>query len=109
MAFVIPVTMKDHPERGPQLLLIILTKDNLKRMRLGDPFDMQPRAYSNQMNVDGKIRDLDIVIAYEEDEEAIMALAKKNDLAGIMARCERGRVHKPGDAAPPVSVRKEKR
>lgn len=108
MAFVIPVTMKGHPERGPQLLLVILTKDNLDRMREGDPFDVQPRTYGQQMNIDGKIRDLDIVVAYEEDEAHIMGMAQEGDLPGIMTYLERGRVHKPGDAAPPVSVRKKK-
>ena len=106
MAFVIPVNMKDHPERGPQLLLIILTKDNLERMRKGDPFDMHTRQLAGQMNPDGKIGDLDIVVAYEEDEAAIIKLAEKNDLPAIIARIERGRVHQPGDAAPPVSLRK---
>lgn len=105
MAFVIPVSIKDHPERGPQMLLIILSKDNLERMQEGDPFDIQTRAYAHQMNLDARIGDLDIVVAYEEDEEAILALAKNSDLAGIIARVERGRVHRPGDAAPPVSVR----
>lgn len=109
MAFVIPVKTKGHPERGPQMLLIILTKENLERMKEGDPFDLQTRAYAGQMNLDGKIGDLDIVVAYEEDEKAIMELAEQNDLAGIIARVERGREHKPGDMTPPVSIKKKPR
>lgn len=105
MAFVIPVAMKGHPERGPQLLLIILTPDNLKRMKAGDPFDMQARSFPNQMELSQPLGNLDIVVAYEEDEEAIMAMAQKGDIPGIMARVERGRVHRPGDAAAPVSVK----
>ena len=108
MAFVIPVNMKSDPARGPQLLMIILTKDNLERMKEGDPFDMQTRAYASQMNLSAKLGDLDIVVAYEEDEAAIVEMAKNSDLAGIIARVERGRVHRPGDAAPPVSLRKRR-
>jgi hypothetical protein len=108
MAFVIPVNMKSDPERGPQLLMIILTKDNLERMKEGDPFDMQTRAYASQMNLSAKLGDLDIVVAYEGDEVALTKLAADGDLAGIIARIGRGRVHKPGDAAPPVSLRKRR-
>lgn len=107
MAFVIPVKVQGHAERGPQVLLVILTKENLQRMRKGDPFDLQTRAFGQQMNLDGKIGDLDIIVAYEEDEALIMDLAKKGDLQGIIAHLERGRVHKTGDAFPPVSVRKK--
>lgn len=107
MAFVIPVRMgRDaNPERGPQLLLVILTKDNLERMKMGDPFDMQARSYPNQLDLSQPLGNLDIVVAYEEDEDRIMAMASKGDIAGIIARVERGRVHRKGDAIPPISVK----
>ena len=106
MAFVIPVATKGHAgERGPQALVIILTPDNLERMKIGDPFDTQMRLYPNQMDLSQPLGNLDIIVAYDEDEKAIMAMAEKSDLAGIMRRVERGRVHRPGDAAAPFSLR----
>jgi hypothetical protein len=93
------------PGRGPQLLIIVLTKENLERMSEGDPFDLQTRAYAGQLDLDQPVGALDIIVAYEEDAARIDRLARAGDLNGIIQHLERGRKHLPGDATPPVSIK----
>jgi hypothetical protein len=103
MAYVIPVRTK--PGRGPQVLIIVLTKENLERMREGDPFDLQTRAYADQLDLDQRVGALDIIVAYEEDPALLDGLARAGDLNGIIQHLERGRKHRPGDATPPVPIK----
>ena len=104
MAYIIPVKTPGS-ERGEQLLIIVLTKDNLDRMRAGDPFDFQARNLAQQLALNARVDSLDIVVAYEEDEARIQQFAKENDIEGLLRHIERGRVHRPGDAVPPVSIK----
>jgi hypothetical protein len=103
-------------DRGPIVLVLILEKENLERMKSADPFDMQLRKYDNSFPMLGRqagrwaarpISELDIVIAYEEDQETIQRFARTNDIEGLIAWLERGRKIKPGDLADPVSLKKE--
>jgi len=102
MAYVIPLRVKktDGTDRGPVALIVILTRDNLARMKEGDPFDLQTINY-----LPGRDQ-LDLVIAYEEDESKIHELGKKDDPSELLSWIERGRKHRPGDLAPPRSIRK---
>ena len=102
---IIPFEVRDDAERGPIIVVMILEKENLDRMREADPFDVHFSAYRGQMNVNRQIRELDFVIAYEEDTAKIIAFKQKNDLAGLIAWLERGRKIIPGDVTPPVPYR----
>ena len=93
------------PGRGPLVLVLIIEKENLDRMREGDPFDFQPRALG-AMCPEGRVSDLDIVVAYEEDLNPIMEFQKANDIDGLIRHLERGRRHKPGDFGPPAPLRR---
>lgn len=91
------------------MLVIVLQPDNLERMRQADPFDVQARTLARSEDdparrlwVDRPIRDLDIIVAYEEHTEAMLQFAEHDDLPGLLRYLERGRVHRPGDAEPPV-------
>lgn len=85
---------------------MILERENLDRMRQGDPLDFLPRTLRQQIRTDRPIRDLDLVIAYEEDVGTIIAFREQDDIAGLMKWLERGRVHRPGDAQPPLPLRR---
>jgi len=108
MAFVIPIQHGDG-ERGPCVLLVVLTKDNWRRMRAGDPFDVQLRGIATAATyLDWPLRELDLIIAYEEDEQELMRIVQEGGLPALMAHIERRRVHREGDAEPPVSVKPAK-
>ena len=92
MAYVIPFRVRGDHERGPQVLIVVLTRDNLERMREGDPFDIQLKAYGQQMDLNRSLKGLDIVIAYEEDTQELKRLAALDDLPGILRWIERGRI-----------------
>lgn len=108
MAMVIPIHSTKEG-RGPCVLLVILTGDNWQRMRAGDPFDMQ---LSTLPTDDGylsqPVRDLDLIVAYEEEEQVIVRIAKEGGLPAVLAHVERNRVHREGDLQPPVSVKPRK-
>lgn len=110
MAYVIPI-VKDGErdgERGPVVLIIVLTRENLDRMREADPFDLKTRDLGAIL-IGWKAKDLDIVIAYEEDESFIGECQKTGDIKALIGWIERGRRHRPeqGDATPPVSLRRK--
>src|SRR5215831_3656911 len=102
----IPIQLARGGERGPMTLVMIVEKENLDRMKEGDPLDFQPRSLPpGQFNWQRAIQELDIIIAYEEDRDAIEGYIRVNDLAGLIAHLERGRRHRPGDARPPYPWR----
>jgi len=88
---------------------VVLTKDNWRRMRAGDPFDVQLRGIATAATyLDWPLRELDLIIAYEEDEQELMRIVQEGGLPALMAHIERRRVHREGDAEPPVSVKPAK-
>lgn len=104
---VIPIQTTGETGRGPLVLVMVLEKENLDRMRDGDPLDFQPRNLGKRLNQFRQVRDLDIIIAYEEDLTKLMDFQRRQDLPGLIAYLERGRVHRPGDALPPTVLRKD--
>ena len=102
---IIPFYVRDHraKPRGPVVLILVIEKENLDRMKEGDPFDIQ---LSQVPMLDDLVRigDVDLVVAYEEDQEKIVGFRDKGDLAGLIAWLERGRKIKPGDLVPPVRL-----
>ncbi len=88
--------------RGPLVVVLVVEAENLERMKQADPYDMQFRQYEAKMPVERRLRDVDLVIAYEDDTAQIVKFKQENDLAGLMQWLERGRVIRPGDLAAPV-------
>lgn len=89
MAFIVP--MRDPTnEHKPQVLLIILTKDELGRMRMGDPFELLSKNIRD-IDLNRPISNLDIIIAYEEDKAKIKELGLTADMDRLMNYILRGR------------------
>lgn len=105
MALVIPIETRGG--RGPVILLVILDRENWNRMQQADPFDLQAVSLGPVMRGE-KLEDLDLVIAYEENAERLVELAKAGKLQELIAHVERGRRHRPeeGDTTRPVSIKR---
>src|SRR4029077_806235 len=102
-SFELPPSAK----RGPIVLVLVLEKENLDRMRVADPLDLQCCAYGpHGLNLSARVRDLDFVIAYEEDLGKLIEFREKRDLRGLMRWLERGRKLEAGDLLPPSPLRK---
>lgn len=106
VAFEVPESMRQRIRRGPVVVVLIFEKENLDRMRQADPFDMLLSAYGHGISLQRPLSDLDFVIAYEEDSNAIMGFQRANDLAGLLTWLERGRKVEKGDLLPPTPLRK---
>jgi len=77
-------------------------------MKAADPYDMLFRNYRVALPIGRPLKDVDLVIAYEEDAAAKLAkFAAKRDLSGLMQWLERGRKVLPGDCAPPKKLRRQ--
>jgi hypothetical protein len=87
---------------GPVVLVLVLEKDNLDRMKLADPLDIQLKDIPQVAH--RGVRELDVVVAYEEDLSTLLKFHERGDLNGLMNWIERGRVIKPGDLVPPMKV-----
>jgi hypothetical protein len=93
-------------DRGPHVMVLILEKENLDRMRQGDPLDIQFAKYAGGLPpINAQLKQVDLVVAYEEDLKIIMDFQRRQDLAGLMRHLERGRRIVPGDVQPPVPLR----
>lgn len=102
--FELPTAQALRTQRGPIIVIIILEDVNLERMKQADPADLKLAAYAKYIPLRASIRDLDFVIAYEQDTERILAFKEASDIPGLIKWIERGRIHMPGDAEPPVPV-----
>jgi len=87
------------------MLVLILERENLDRMRQGDPFDIKLNTVPI-LRVDRRIGQLDLVIAYEEDIGTLIAFKERDDIAGLLQWLERGRKHEMGDLLPPRPLRR---
>jgi hypothetical protein len=105
LAFAFHVPPGQRGDRGPTVLVVVLEKENMDRMRVGDPLDVQFTKYKGRLPIDVPLRNVDLVIAYEEDLTTIMKFQKEQNLAGLMRYIERGRKIEPGDAQPPTPLR----
>jgi len=102
---IIPFEVKDS-ERGPLIIIMILEKENLDRMKEADPFDVHFSSYSNYININYSVKELDFIIAYEEDTNKILEFKRKNDIFGLLKWIQRGRKILPGDVTSPILFRK---
>jgi hypothetical protein len=106
LCFSFRISESSRGDRGPIVLVIILEKENLDRMREGDPLDMQFAKYRGQLPIDCQLKQVDLIMAYEEDLNTIMRFREQQDLVGLLKHLERGRKHMPGDAMPSVPLRR---
>jgi hypothetical protein len=94
-------------ERGPLVVVMVATKENLDRMKVGDPFDIKLRTILSGVQLNQPARDIDFVLAYEEDEATVTKFAEEQDLPGLMRWLERGRKIIPGDVQPVTKLRRQ--
>jgi len=94
--------------RGPVVVVLILEVENLLRMKCNDPFDLLVKQFAAAgIPLDRRLRDVDLVIAYEEDTAEIIGFRDRQDIAGLMRWLERGRKIRPGDLAKPERLKKQ--
>lgn len=87
-------------DRGPVVVVLVIERENLERMQEADPFDLQFAKYRGHLPIDYPLKQVDLIIAYEEDMNAVMRFHKEDNLPGLMKYLERGRHIQPGDALP---------
>jgi hypothetical protein len=86
---------------------LILEKQNLDRMKQADPFDFDCRAYQDAgLRVEHRIRDLDIVIAYEETLTRWWSFTRVKMLPGFCDGSNAGGKIVRRDVLPPPPLRK---
>jgi hypothetical protein len=106
LCFALRIAEGSRGDRGPVILVLVLEKENLDRMREGDPLDIQFAKYRGNLPIDSQLKQVDLVIAYEEDLTAIMRFQQNKDLPGLLEYLERGRKIVPGDVQPPIPLRR---
>lgn len=95
-------------ERGPLVIVLILTKENMERMKAADPFDVKLQTIlRSSVHLNAPAKAIDLVIAYEEDEGRIAQFAQEKDLVGLLQWIERGRKVIAGDVQKPTNFRKQ--
>ena len=105
LVFQFPTPVSD---RGKVIVVVILEKDNFHRLKHADPADILFSGYAKHISTDRPIGDLDLVIAYEEDKDAIHAFVKSGDVVGFVKWLERGREIKDGDVVPAYKMYPER-
>lgn len=84
-----------------RILVLILEKENLVRLRLSDPIDLKTDDYFvPQQNAAG----IELLIAYEEDREKLLALNKSGGISEVVRWLERGRIVYDGEVVPPAKI-----
>jgi hypothetical protein len=104
---MITFAFETSPPRGPLVIVMILEAENRVRMNQADPFDIKLADLPSNI-IGRRLRDVDLVIAFEDDTEMIAGFQNRNDIKGLMAWIERGRRIIPGDRVPPQPLRGDK-
>jgi hypothetical protein len=81
---------------GETILVVILERDNLERMKTGDPVTLESGPRGGLVPTLVYPENTSLLIAYEEDSAVIYEMASRKDFAGIVRHLERGRQWKPG-------------
>lgn len=108
LSFEVPPKYAEKTGRGPIVWIIVLEPDNLERMKQADPADIQPLMYMQGPMLNAPIKQLDLVIAYEEDLDELRKLNAGNDTWGIIRWLERGRKIMKGDLSIPIPLGEKK-
>jgi hypothetical protein len=84
-----------------RILILVLEKENLVRMRDADPIDLKTDDYFvTQRNAAG----IELLIAYEEDRDKLLALNQSGGIAEVVRWLERGRTVYAGEVKPPEKI-----
>lgn len=84
-----------------RILILVLEKENFVRMKLADPIDLKTDDYFiPQQNAAG----IELLIAYEEDRDKLIALNKSGGLAEVVKYLERGRTVYDGEVVAPKKI-----
>lgn len=86
----------DLPNPDRTILVMVIEKENLDRMRKGDPITLESAAMGG--HVMPRIRhpeNLSLLIAYEEDDVELYRMARSQDTVALLRYLERARTWKP--------------
>lgn len=89
-----------HSERR-SVLIVVMEKSNLDRMKLADPITIESAKKGGKVMPALLYPDnLDLLIAYEEDDVELYKHTKSGDLAALLTYLERGRKYDPKTDGP---------
>lgn len=84
-----------------RILILVLEKENFVRMQQADPIDLKTEDYFvPQMNGAG----IELLIAYEDDRDKLIALNKSGGIAAVVKYLERGRTVYDGEVKLPEKI-----
>ena len=109
ITFELPPKYVEKKGRGPVIVIVVLEAENLERMKQADPADLQLLDYVKGPMLNAPLKQLDMVIAYEDDLTEIMRIKESEGPWGIVKWLERGRKIIPGDVTPPVPLKSDHR
>jgi hypothetical protein len=81
-----------------QVLFVVLEQENLVRMKLADPADLEMQDYFSEP------KNVKLVLCYEDDIPKLQALAADNNLPAMIEWLVRGRTVYDGEVGPPTRV-----
>lgn len=87
----------DIPEKQRTVFCIVLEKDNLARMREGDPATLESRSAGGLLPVPQFPENLSLLVAYLEDGAELIELARQNPGNGavLLRYLEKNRQWRP--------------
>jgi hypothetical protein len=85
----------DFDQDKSSVLFVVITPDNLKRLKQADPITLESQKRGGMLTFKYG-NNLSILVAYEEDEEAMKAMAAKSPIE-FLAYLERGRTWNPSE------------
>lgn len=106
ISFEVPQKYVQERGRGPIVFVIVLERENLDRMKEADPADLQLLEYLKGPILNAPLKQLNLVIAYEEDLNELLRIKKEGNAWDLIRWLERGRKIIPGDVTQPVPFRK---
>jgi hypothetical protein len=83
-------------EQRRSVLVVIIEPDNLNRMHKADPITLESILDGGVLPPPRFPNNFGILIAYEEDQPQLLAIAKSHDFGALIRYLERGRVFIPG-------------
>ena len=85
-----------------RILILVLGKENLVRLQHADPIDLKTDDYFvPQQNARG----IELLIAYEDSKDKLVAMMKSGGVAEVVKYLERGRTVYDGEVKPPQVIR----
>lgn len=86
------------------MVLVVIERDNLERMKEADPITLESINYKGLLEVPKYPNNLNLLIAYEEDDEELYRLAQQGGML-LLKYLERGRKWREGEDGTKNAVR----